>query len=278
MNKCLKISLAAVSALFLMTACSHNPYKGENRAAVTGATIGAVGGGLVGGLVGHSEGAAIGAVLGGAIGGATGHKKDKERQMMERQMQETQLRTYTQDTGVRVERQGEVIRMYAPENVTFDFDRANIKPQFQQVLDYLANSLGQYPDTMLSIEGHTDSVGSAQYNQGLSDRRANSVRNYLMSRGVSPNRMRAIGYGESRPIADNGSASGRAQNRRVEFVIMSDQGYMQNQQQQYYNQQQDPRYMQDQRMYDQRMNDPRMNEQRMYEQRMYEQQNYRRGY
>jgi len=123
-------------------------------------------------------------------------------------------------TGVEVQRQGDTIRLQAPENITFDTNRADVKPQFQPVLGQLAQSIQQYPGTVVQVEGHTDSVGSASYNQTLSENRAGAVRSYLLQRGVDANRLAAVGYGLTRPVADNSTAAGRAQNRRVEVLIV----------------------------------------------------------
>jgi outer membrane protein OmpA-like peptidoglycan-associated protein len=143
--------------------------------------------------------------------------------------QEAELRQQMQGTGVDVQRQGDTIRLQAPENITFDTNRAVVKPQFQPVLGQLAQSIQQYPGTVVQVEGHTDSTGAADYNQTLSENRANSVRSYLVQRGVESNRLVAVGYGMSRPVADNASPAGRAQNRRVEVLIVPQQQQQQQQ-------------------------------------------------
>ncbi|WP_290793288.1 OmpA family protein [Halomonas sp.] len=101
--------------------------------------------------------------------------------------------------------------------VNFAFDSAELQPQAEMTLDEVARRLREHTDVRIRIEGHTDSMGSAQYNQGLSERRANSVRDYLASQGVDANRMMAVGYGEQRPVASNETDEGRALNRRVEI-------------------------------------------------------------
>lgn len=209
-----KLFALTLSAL-LLAGCQSNPYQGEHKKAATGATVGAGTGAVLGGVVAgkgdRTKGAVLGAVVGAAIGGVVGHQMDK---------QEKELREQMKGTGVEVVREGDTIRLQAPSNITFDTNRADVKPEFKPVLDQLANSLNQYPDTVIRVEGHTDSVGSAAYNQTLSENRANSVRSYLMQRGVSGARMEAVGYGLTRPIADNATEQGRAQNRRVEILIV----------------------------------------------------------
>jgi len=153
----------------------------------------------------------LGAVIGAAIGGVVGHQMDK---------QEAAIRKDMEGTGVEVQREGDTLRLQAPSNITFDTNRAEVKAEFKPILDQLANSINQYPDTVIRVEGHTDSVGSAAYNQTLSENRANSVRSYLVQRGVAASRIEAVGFGLTRPIADNATEAGRAQNRRVEILIV----------------------------------------------------------
>jgi len=209
--------IAALSAA-LLGACASNPYTGEHARTATGATIGAGAGALLGGMVSsrsdRTKGALIGAAVGATVGGLIGRQMDQ---------QEAELRRSMSGSGVDITREGDTIRLQAPENITFDTNRADIKPQFKPVLDQLARSIRQYPGTVVQVEGHTDSTGSASYNQTLSENRAASVRSYLIQQGVEANRVLAVGYGMSRPIADNRSAAGRAQNRRVEILIVPQQ-------------------------------------------------------
>lgn len=219
-----KIMLATAATLMLV-GCAQNPYTGEHRKTATGATIGAGAGALLGGAVSGSgdrtKGGLIGAAVGATVGGLIGRQMDK---------QEAELRSQMEGTGVEVQRQGDTIRLQAPENITFDTNRADVKPQFQPVLGQLAQSIQQYPNTLVQIEGHTDSTGAAAYNQTLSENRAGAVRNYLIQRGVAANRLVAVGYGTTRPVADNSTAAGRAQNRRVEVLIVPEQATQQQQQ------------------------------------------------
>lgn len=210
-----KTLILGAASVMLIAGCATNPYQGDHARTATGATIGAVGGAVLGRAVSGSgdrtQGALIGAAVGATVGGLIGRQMDQ---------QEAELRRQMEGTGVEVQREGDTIRLQAPENITFDTNRADVRPQFQPVLDQVANSLSQYPDTLLRVEGHTDSVGSAAYNQTLSENRALSVRSYLVQRGIPANRIEAYGYGMTRPIADNSTPEGRAQNRRVEMLII----------------------------------------------------------
>lgn len=210
-NTLIVTTLAALT----ITGCASNPYQGESGKTATGVTIGALSGALLGAAVSsgsdRGKGAVIGAAVGATVGGVIGNQMDK---------QEAELRRQMQGTGVEVQREGDTIRLQAPENITFDTGRADVKPQFRPVLDQLAYSISQYPNTLIRVEGHTDSTGSASFNQTLSENRAGSVASYLMQRGVAGNRVESVGYGFTRPIADNSTASGRAQNRRVEVLII----------------------------------------------------------
>ncbi len=214
MNKLLITSIAAV----MLSACATNPYTGEHAKTATGATIGAGAGAVLGGVVSgrsdRTKGVLIGAAVGATVGGLIGRQMDQ---------QEAELRRSMEGSGVEVMREGDTIRLQAPENITFDTNRADVKPQFQPVLGQLATSIRQYPGTVVQVEGHTDSTGSAAYNQTLSENRAASVRSYLVQQGVEANRLIAVGYGMTRPIADNSTAAGRAQNRRVEILIVPEQ-------------------------------------------------------
>jgi outer membrane protein OmpA-like peptidoglycan-associated protein len=194
----------------LMAGCSPT---GEMTRAQQGALIGAIGGAVVGKNTGDKDrGHTIaGAVVGGLAGAAIGNYMDQ---------QEAALRQNMQGTGVEVTRQDNNIVLTMPDAITFDTAQSGVKPQFYGVLNNLASTLNQFPETRVQIAGHTDNVGSDASNLQLSQQRANSVRTYLASNGVAAQRMQAVGYGESRPIADNSSDYGRAQNRRVEVTLI----------------------------------------------------------
>jgi len=133
--------------------------------------------------------------------------------------QEAELRQQLEGTGVSVTRNGDQIILNMPGNVTFDTDQDAIKSQFYGVLNSVASVLNKYTQSLIDINGHTDSTGGQAHNQALSERRAMSVANYLNGRNVDGRRMSVVGYGPSRPIASNTTAAGRAQNRRVEIQI-----------------------------------------------------------
>ena len=213
-----KLILVAVATGLLSTtaACVTDPNTGERRVsrAAIGAVGGAVGGYLLGDLVGGRRdrteriiGTGIGALAGGAVGA-----------YMDRQEQE--LRRQTAGSGVEIERRGDELVLTMPSGITFAFDRYDVQPQFRPTLDRVAEVLGDYPQTMIDIYGHTDSVGADAYNQTLSENRARAVADYLSMQGVNKVRMATLGYGETQPIADNGTESGRAANRRVEIRIV----------------------------------------------------------
>jgi outer membrane protein OmpA-like peptidoglycan-associated protein len=215
-----KLVGVALGALLLSTtaACVTNPETGERefptRTAI-GAGIGAVGGYLLGDLIGGRRdrterilGAGIGAVAGGAIG-----------QYMDRQEQE--LRRRTEGTGVVVERRGDELVLTMPSGITFAHDRYDVQPQFQPVLNEVAQTLNAYPSTMIDVYGHTDSTGSTEYNQSLSERRAGAVSAYLGARGVQPIRIATQGFGETRLLVNpETSEADRQANRRVEIRIV----------------------------------------------------------
>jgi outer membrane protein OmpA-like peptidoglycan-associated protein len=211
------ITLVSVAALTTMSACTTNPYTGERQAskAAIGAGIGAAAGAAVGALSGgHSKErrkkALIGAGVGALAGGGVGYYMD---------VQEAKLREQLQGTGVGVTRVGDEIILNMPGNVTFASNSADVKSEFFDVLTSVSLVLKEYEKTVIEVAGHTDNRGSDTYNQSLSERRAMSVGQYLSSQGIQQMRLITVGYGESRPIADNASSAGRQQNRRVELTL-----------------------------------------------------------
>ncbi len=206
----------AISGTLLASACTTDPYTGQrtvNRTAV-GIIGGAVGGYLLGDLVGgnHDRNAkVIGAGVGALAGGAVGHYMDR---------QEAELRRQTAGTGVDVIRSGDELILRMPAGITFPVDSYAIQPGAGATLNEVSRTLVSYEQTYIDVLGHTDSTGSDAYNQALSQRRAQSVADYLGSRGVARARMGIRGYGESQPIASNDSEAGRAQNRRVEIKVV----------------------------------------------------------
>lgn len=209
-------TFSVFAAAALLTACATtDPWTGEQRTsrAGAGAGIGAGAGAVIGAISGGDrlKRAAIGAGIGALAGGAIGHYMDR---------QEAALREQLRGTGVSVTRRGDDIILNMPGNVTFDFDSDALKADFYEVLNSVTLVVNEFDQTVLVVDGHTDSIGNPQYNQGLSERRANSVVRYLSAQGVAPVRMAAYGYGENYPIASNQTEAGRAQNRRVELTLM----------------------------------------------------------
>ncbi len=207
-------SLAALS-LVTVTACVTDPNTGEKKVSRTaiGAGGGALAGLLLGGLIGGGTGRIIGAGIGGIAGGAVGYQMDKQIK---------ELKESTAGSGVDITEtdNGQAILVNLPDGVTFDVDSSALKPSFRATLDDIAASMNQYPDSLIDVYGHTDSTGSDAYNQSLSERRASTVANYLVSRGVSAARIRSQGFGETMPVASNDTIEGRARNRRVEIKIV----------------------------------------------------------
>ena len=201
--------IAALSAT-LLAGCGAN---GEMTRAEQGALIGGVAGAVLGKTTGDKDDkrALGGAVIGGLAGLAIGNYMDQ---------QEAALRQSLQGSGVDVQRHNDNIVLTMPDAITFATGQSTIELQFYPVLNNLGNTLNQFADTRIQIAGHTDNVGSDAFNLQLSQQRANSVRGYLAGAGVVAQRMQAVGYGESRPVADNGSDYGRTQNRRVEITLI----------------------------------------------------------
>ncbi|WP_438862982.1 OmpA family protein [Neptunicella sp.] len=191
----------------LVSGCAANASNTQK-----GAGIGAVVGAVLGKATGDNAksryvwGAAVGALAGSAIGS-----------YMDKQEQE--FREELSDTGVSVERDGDNLRLIMPGNITFATGSANIVSNFGPILNDVVTVLNRFDKTVLHVSGHTDSVGNDEYNQQLSLNRANSVKNYLIQHNVDARRVTTQGFGESMPVADNSTESGRQQNRRVELTI-----------------------------------------------------------
>jgi outer membrane protein OmpA-like peptidoglycan-associated protein len=211
----LLISSAAALSLVAVSGCVTDPNTGEQKISRTaiGAGAGALGGLLLGGLIGGGTGRILGAGIGGLAGGAIGYT-------MDRQIKE--LRESTAGSGVDISPtdNGQAILVNLPEGVTFDVGSAALQPAFRATLDQIAQSMNQYPDSLIDVYGHTDSTGSEQFNQTLSESRARTVANYLSMQGVSGARIRSQGFGETMPVADNNTEEGRRRNRRVEIKIV----------------------------------------------------------
>lgn len=212
-----RIMLSGLAAASLLgtSACVTDPNTGEQKVSRTG--IGGVGGavlgGLLGGAIGGKTGRIIGAAAGGVGGAVVGYQMDKQIK---------ELKEETEGSGIDVTEvdNGEAILVNLPDGVTFDVGSSTLKPAFRDTLSTVAGSLVTYPNSLVDVYGHTDSTGSDAFNQTLSERRAQTVANYLQSQGVSSARIRWQGFGETLPIASNDTAEGRAQNRRVEIKII----------------------------------------------------------
>ncbi len=210
-------ALSASGALLATSACVTNPETGNRRLsnAALGTLGGALGGYLLGDLVGGRRDRTakiLGAGIGGLAGAAVGRYMDQ---------QEAELRRETAGTGVEVIRQGDDLVLRMPSGITFAYNRYDVQPQFQSTLNEVASTLAQYQQTYIDILGHTDSTGSYEYNQGLSERRAQSVASYLASRGVKRARMATRGYGETQLLVNpERTEADRAANRRVEIRVV----------------------------------------------------------
>lgn len=206
---------AAVLAALLVAGCTSDPFTGNSQisrtagGAVLGAAVGAAAGTLAGGD--DRRNALIGAGIGALAGGGIGVYMDR---------QEAQLRNQLANTGVSVTRSGDNIILNMPSNITFPVNGDQIQPGFTETLNSVSLVLKEFNKTYVNVAGHTDSTGDDASNLALSQRRASSVANYLSSTGVNAQRFFTVGYGEQRPIADNGSDAGRAQNRRVEIQLV----------------------------------------------------------
>lgn len=239
-SKTLKLALAAATMTAMLAGCAtggggyyggqQQPYpnqgypnqnpppqqQGGMSKTQKGALIGALAGVAAGLLSGDDaterrQRALIGAGVGGLAGGAIGNYQDR---------QERALRERMAGTGVDVVRNGDNITLNMPSNITFAFNSANLDPQFYPVLDNVASTLTEYNQTIVEVAGHTDSIGTDAVNQRLSEQRAASVGNYLMSKGLMRDRFILTGAGKTRPIASNDTEAGRAQNRRVEITLV----------------------------------------------------------
>ncbi len=218
----LTVKRFSVLALIAVTfwGCAQ-PQTKTQQGAMYGTGIGAaVGAGLGQVIGGDTEstliGAGIGAALGGAAGAGIGRYMDNQEAMLRQQ--------FAASDAANVQRNANILAVTFKGDVLFDVNSAALKPGSYSEINRVANVLVQYPQTNIQIAGHTDSTGSEVYNQDLSERRAMSVQNALANQGVSPMRMRTIGFGETQPVADNATDYGRQLNRRVVVTIAPQQG------------------------------------------------------
>lgn len=205
-----------VAGLLVLSACATDPARfpgTDGNRTQEGAIAGAALGGLVGAITGEgNRGDDIlrGAVIGGAAGAIAGNIMDR---------QAAELRNEFGNGNIEVINTGNELIVRMPEAILFATDSAALNPNLRSDLFVLAESLNKYPQSIVTVTGHTDNTGSAAYNQDLSQRRAQSVSSVLLTGGVASSRIRTVGAGESQPIATNQTAAGRAQNRRVDITI-----------------------------------------------------------
>ncbi|RMG31516.1 MAG: OmpA family protein [Gammaproteobacteria bacterium] len=200
------------AALLLAAGCTADD---PHRRAKTGAAIGAIAGAVLGHQIDHKSGRFVGAAVGAIAGGLVGNYMDQQQREFEQRLAEERRRH-----EIEIQRlKDQSLRIRINSEVPFDFDSAAIKPAFRPTLDKVAEILIRYPKTVVHVIGHTDSIGSEAYNQRLSERRAQSVVDYLVARGVPRERLIPIGKGEREPIASNATEAGRQLNRRVEILI-----------------------------------------------------------
>ncbi len=218
-NRTTSMILALGLCASLTAGCAtagENTKKGAGFGALFGAAAGALTGYLKDPSGGALRGALIGAAAGGAIGAGTGAYMDKQQAEFEQQLARERAAN-----DIEIQRmENEVLKLTMNSEVSFDVNSSSVKPSFKGALNKVSNILDQYNETEIVVVGHTDSSGSEEYNQTLSENRARSVAEYLQQRGVDGSRIATEGKGERFPRADNTTASGRAENRRVEIYVI----------------------------------------------------------
>ncbi len=210
--------IGSSATALLLAACtpvdqySNDPNQRTKEGALTGAGIGALAGILTGdGGKDKLDRAVVGAAIGGLAGGVVGNNLDKQAR---------ELQAEISDSRVRIINEGNQLRVVMPEGILFATDSASVQPSIQNDLFAVADNLNRYPNSRVEVIGHTDNTGSAAYNQDLSQRRAAAVGGVLRNAGVSGGRIVTYGRGEDMPVASNLTPEGRAQNRRVEILII----------------------------------------------------------
>ncbi|PWJ15058.1 OmpA family protein [Jannaschia seohaensis] len=206
-----KTPVIAAAASLMLAGCVTTPTGEPNRTA-SGAIIGGLAGAAIGNATGDRDtrSTLIGAAVGAGVGAAIGNALDRQAADLRRQLG---------DDRIVITNTGQQLIVTMPQDILFATDSANLRADLQGDLRALGRNLQQYPDTTVQVIGHTDSDGSAAYNQDLSERRARAVAGVLLETGVPAFRIRAIGRGESQPIATNNTPEGKQRNRRVEIVI-----------------------------------------------------------
>ena len=209
-----KKSVAVLLSLSVLGgAVSCKSWSREKKGALIGVGMGAAAGGYIGKGYGNTAvGVLVGSAVGGAAGALIGRYMDKQARELQKDL-----------PNATVERVGEGIKITFESGILFDYDSDKIKPGTAKSLDEMAATLNKYSDTVILVEGHTDATGTEEYNQRLSERRAEAVAKYLRKHNVKRDRMKTGGFGELKPVADNGSDVGREKNRRVEVAIMANE-------------------------------------------------------
>ena len=219
----MKSYIASSLAVVVLSGCAAGGpgFGQDNRpftSTETGILVGAASGAVLGAVAykgNRSRGAVIGAIGGGIAGGAVGAYMDKQKQDLEKT-----LAHEIQAGQARVDKMpNDVLRITMTNQTAFETDSSTIKQGFNSTMDKVADVVLRYGKTTLTVVGHTDNVGSNDYNQKLSERRAHSVAEYLESKRVNALRLALAGKGETQPIASNATEAGRQQNRRVEIYV-----------------------------------------------------------
>ncbi len=212
-NKMMRnLLVGAVIGAFALGSIMGCSASRTTKGAAIGAAAGAAAGAAIGNTQGHTAtGAVIGGVAGAAVGGVVGHYMDKQAEEL------------AKIEGAKTERVGDEIQVTWDSAILFDFDSAMLKPASQDNIKKMGDVFVKYPDTDIVIAGHTDNKGTEDYNQKLSERRAASVRAYLVEMGVAPSRLQSVGYGELQPAAGNDDEAGRQLNRRVQIEIKANE-------------------------------------------------------
>ncbi|MEO1178485.1 MAG: OmpA family protein [Pseudomonadota bacterium] len=223
MNLSKPLSIMALSAALVAGACTDpsglgsgttgadDPNRNTKQGAAIGAGVGAVLGALVSDETSRDSGALKGAIVGGIVGGGVGYSLDQ---------QAADLRRDLGNDDIIITNTGDRLIVTMPQDILFATDSFDVRADLRRDLNALAGNLQAYPQSTVQVVGHTDSDGEAGYNQQLSERRANAVADVLLGAGVPFNRIQAFGRGENQPVASNLTPEGKAQNRRVEIVIL----------------------------------------------------------
>jgi outer membrane protein OmpA-like peptidoglycan-associated protein len=214
-KKIISLFLSISLVVSLLIGCAA-PQTKTGQGAVYGTAGGAAAGAVLGQVIAHdTKGTLIGAAIGAAIGGLGGAGVGKMMDNQERDMRAA----LASSEAAAVSREGNLLAVTFKGDVTFDTNSVVVRPGLYSELDRIARVMNQYPNTLIRVEGHTDSKGSNEYNMDLSNRRANSVRSLLVQRGIAGSRIEVVGFGETMPVASNNTEAGRQKNRRVEIKI-----------------------------------------------------------